>query len=235
LGAMQDDAAANSSAMRRVFFKKEAVRLAVIINNDLFRAAPLEMPIQDLSQFAPQEWPPGNLMEIFPAAEFIAARDRFRDRKPAPLRTIHSFSGFCKGMEWRVGKSHIFFPAMHLAVAIILKPGEPDLQHLLAVQSLRQPQDSEGTAVVGNQPALGLLLQLLEFAAQDSKPERGFSPPGHRADQQEFLATPYFYHCAVIHKIHPPSAALPCASPPVLRGKLPPYIALYGKSPRHLP
>ena len=34
LGAIQDDAAANSSAVRRVFFKKEAVRLAVIINDD---------------------------------------------------------------------------------------------------------------------------------------------------------------------------------------------------------
>ena len=35
LGAMQDDAAADSPAIRRVFFKKEAVRLAVIINDDL--------------------------------------------------------------------------------------------------------------------------------------------------------------------------------------------------------
>ena len=50
LGAMQDDAAANSSAIRRVFFKKEAVRLAVIINDDLFCATPLEMPPQDSSQ-----------------------------------------------------------------------------------------------------------------------------------------------------------------------------------------
>ena len=38
LGAIQDNAAANSSAIRRVFFKKEAVRLAVIINDDLFCA-----------------------------------------------------------------------------------------------------------------------------------------------------------------------------------------------------
>ena len=65
LGAIQDDAAANSSAIRRVFFKKEAVRLAVIINDDLFCATPLEMPPQDSSQLAPQNRPPGNLMEIF--------------------------------------------------------------------------------------------------------------------------------------------------------------------------
>ena len=83
---MQDDSAADSSAIRRILLKKEAVRLAVIIEDDLFRTAPLEMLFQDLSQFVTQKPAPGNLLEIFPAAEFISACYQFREswRHSAP-------------------------------------------------------------------------------------------------------------------------------------------------------
>ena len=104
LGAIQDNAAANSSAIRRVFFKKEAVRLAVIINDDLFCAAPLEMPPQDSSQLAPENGPPGNLMEIFPAVELITRHEHFRNGKVAPLCAIHILSAFHEGMERLIGQ-----------------------------------------------------------------------------------------------------------------------------------
>ena len=91
--SMQDDGAADSSAIRRILLKKEAVRLAVIIEDNLFRAAPLEMLFQDLPQFVTQKPTPGNLMEIFPAAEFISACYQFRDGELAPLGTIHILSG----------------------------------------------------------------------------------------------------------------------------------------------
>ena len=103
LGAMQDDAAADPSAIRRVFFKEEAVRQPVIINDDLFCAAPLKMPPQDSSQLAPENGPPGNLMEIFPAVELIAARDHLRDGELAPFCTIHILSIFHKDMERLIG------------------------------------------------------------------------------------------------------------------------------------
>lgn len=72
---MQDDAAADPSAIGRVFFKKEAVRQSVIINDDLFRAALLEMPPQDPSQLTSQNGMQGNLVEVFAAVELIALRD----------------------------------------------------------------------------------------------------------------------------------------------------------------
>lgn len=165
LGAMQDDTAADPYAIRRVFFKKEAVRLAVIINDDLFCATPLEMPLQDPSQLAPQNGPPGNLMEIFPAVELITGRDRLRDREVAPLCAIHILSIFHEDMERLIGQPNTLLPAVYFAGTDLLEPGEPDIQHLRAIRSLRQPQDGKGTAVTGNQPALGPLLQLLEFAA----------------------------------------------------------------------
>lgn len=99
---MQDDGAADSSAIRRILLKKEAVRLAVIIEDNLFRAAPLEMLFQDLPQFVTQKPAPGNLMEIFPAAEFISACYQFRDGELAPLGTIHILSGPLK----RRGMAH---------------------------------------------------------------------------------------------------------------------------------
>ena len=91
--SMQDDGAADSSAIRRILLKKEAVRLAVIIEDNLFRAAPLEMLFQDLPQFVTQKPAPVNLMEIFSAAEFISACYQFRDGELAPLGTIHILSG----------------------------------------------------------------------------------------------------------------------------------------------
>ena len=116
LGAIQDDAAANSSAIRRVFFKKEAVRLAVIINDDLFCATPLEMPPQDPSQLTSQNGPPGNLMEIFPAVELITRHEHFRDGKVVPLCAIHILSIFHKDMERLIGQPNILLPAFRNTV-----------------------------------------------------------------------------------------------------------------------
>ena len=187
LGAMQDDAAANSSAIRRVFFKKEAVRLAVIINDDLFCSTPLEMPPQDSSQLAPQNRPPGNLMEIFPAVELITRHEHFRDGKVVPLCAIHILSIFHKDMERLIGQPNILLPTVYFTGADLLKPGEPDLQHLHVTWPLRQPQDGKGTAVTGNQPVLWPLLQLLEFASQNGKTVGGFSGPGYSPNIQHFL------------------------------------------------
>ena len=167
---MQDDGATDSSAIRRILLKKEAVRLAVIIEDDLFRTAPLEMLFQDLSQFVTQKPAPGNLLEIFPAAEFISSCYQFRDGELAPLGTIHILSRPCKSAEWLIGKPHILFPAMHPVIAIFLKPCEPDLQNLRTIRHLCQPQTGKGTAITRQYPFIRLLLQLLQFAAQDGKP-----------------------------------------------------------------
>ena len=149
LGAIQDDAAANSSAVRRVFFKKEAVRLAVIINDDLFCAAPLEMPPQDSSQLAPQNRPPGNLMEIFPAVELITRHEHFRDGKVVPLCAIHILSIFHKDMERLIGQPNILLPAVYFTGADLLKPGEPDPSILMSPglcvsrRTAKEPQSPE--------------------------------------------------------------------------------------------
>ena len=76
---------------------------------------------------------------------------------------------------------------MYFTGADLLKPGEPDLQHLHVTWPLRQPQDGKGTAVTGNQPVLWPLLQLLEFASQNGKTVGGFSGPGYSPDIQHFL------------------------------------------------
>ena len=122
LGAMQDDTAADPYAIRRVFFKKEAVRLAVIINDDLFCATPLEMPLQDPSQLAPQNGPPGNLMEIFPAVELITGRGHLRDGEVAPFCAIHILSIFHEDMERLIGQPNTLLPAVYFAGTDLLEP-----------------------------------------------------------------------------------------------------------------
>ena len=86
-----------------------------------------------------------------------------------------------------VGQPNILLPSVYFTGADLLKPGEPDLQHLHVTWPLRQPQDGKGTAVTGNQPVLWPLLQLLEFASQNGKTVGGFSGPGYSPDIQHFL------------------------------------------------
>ena len=86
-----------------------------------------------------------------------------------------------------VGQPNILLPSVYFTGADLLKPGEPDLQHLHVTWPLRQPQDGKGTAVTGNQPVLWPLLQLLEFASQNGKTVGGFSGPGYSPNIQHFL------------------------------------------------
>ena len=51
------------------------------------------MLFQDLSQFVKQKLVPGNLLEFFPAVEFISACYQFRDGELVPLGTSHILSG----------------------------------------------------------------------------------------------------------------------------------------------
>ena len=69
LGAMQDDTTADPSAIRRVFFKKEAVRQVIIRQDDALIVVPVKVLVQKLPQFVPKDRIFHYGLEIFPAVK----------------------------------------------------------------------------------------------------------------------------------------------------------------------